>query len=106
MRVFKSQKLILTSLLCSVLAGCVTPQEQLALDDDKCRSFGAMPGSEQYFECRMFVERERNRQEESKRQTQAIQNVAQTLARPRTPAPRPVQPIKICKVTTNGMVCQ
>jgi hypothetical protein len=87
------------------LAGCVTAQEQMALDDEKCRSFGTMRGTPDYTQCRMFVEQERNRERESERQAQAAENIARTLApRPR-PVFNPVQPVRQCRVTPTGMVC-
>jgi hypothetical protein len=45
------------ALLCLPLAGCLTAQERqqqmTAQDDQKCRSFGATPGSDIYVKCRM-----------------------------------------------------
>jgi len=42
-------------LLAASLAGCVTAEEQarqVALQDSKCRSYGAVPGSSAYVQCR------------------------------------------------------
>jgi hypothetical protein len=45
---------------CLLLSGCVTADEQAKLDDSKCQSYGAKPGSPGYFQCRTRLEAERN----------------------------------------------
>jgi hypothetical protein len=45
---------------CLLLSGCVTAEEQAKLDDSKCQSYGAKPGSPGYFACRTQLENERN----------------------------------------------
>lgn len=47
-----------------LLAGCQTAQQaateqQIALDDAKCRSYGVEPGSKPYIDCRMNLEQSR-----------------------------------------------
>jgi hypothetical protein len=44
---------------CLLLSGC-TAEEQAKLDDSKCQSSGAKPGSPGYFQCRTQLETERN----------------------------------------------
>lgn len=53
-----------------VLAGCqgtpvgdamIGKEKLAAMDDDYCRSIGAIPGSNPYIQCRMFRTAERNR---------------------------------------------
>jgi hypothetical protein len=48
------------SLLCS---GCLTTQEQAnaiaASDDAACQTYGAQPGSQAYFQCRMAKDQQR-----------------------------------------------
>jgi hypothetical protein len=44
---------------CLLLSGC-TAEEQAKLDDSKCQSYGAKPGSPGYFQCRTQLETERN----------------------------------------------
>ena len=44
------------------LAGCAmgpTPQQVAAGDDAECRSYGAAPGTDAYFNCRMAKDRQR-----------------------------------------------
>lgn len=52
------------------LCGCASPEAiraqeasaraaMEAQDDAKCRSFGASPGSQAYFDCRMSIDRQR-----------------------------------------------
>jgi hypothetical protein len=53
-------------LLSLLLVGCVS-QEQIrarqaaaeAAEDAKCRSYGAQPGTQQYFECRMTINQQK-----------------------------------------------
>jgi hypothetical protein len=44
------------------LAGCSskmpTAQDVAAIDDAACRSYGAQPGTQAYFECRMAKDRQ------------------------------------------------
>lgn len=40
------------------LSGCLNTREQLAKRDDAdCRSYGAKPGTQEYFQCRMAKDR-------------------------------------------------
>jgi hypothetical protein len=45
---------------CLLLSGCVSAEEQAKLDESKCQSYGAKPGSPGYFQCRTQLETERN----------------------------------------------
>ena len=45
------------------LSGCVTAQDIAANDDDSCRSYGADPGSQAYFQCRMAKDQQRQANE-------------------------------------------
>lgn len=44
------------------LCGCLSPQEQAASDaayfDTQCRSYGAEPGSDNYFQCRFVLQQQ------------------------------------------------
>jgi hypothetical protein len=48
---------LLLVLTTASLCGCVTAEERnaqiSASDDDTCQSYGAQPGSQAYFQCRM-----------------------------------------------------
>jgi hypothetical protein len=54
---------VFTLLLCLGLAGCVTSQDIAASDDDACRSYGAEPGTQAYFQCRMAKDQQRQANE-------------------------------------------
>ena len=52
-------QLVLACVLAScVLAGCAgrDPQQVAAMQDQKCRGFGAQPGTQAYMACRMQLE--------------------------------------------------
>jgi hypothetical protein len=69
-------KLILTVLSGALLSGCMTVAEQTALDDSKCRGYGAVPGTQPYVSCRTALDTTRT-------QARAIRAAAPD------PAPRP-----------------
>lgn len=46
--------------LAAALGGCVTPAEQRALDEGRCRSYGFRPGSDPYANCLMEVDLDRS----------------------------------------------
>jgi hypothetical protein len=46
------------------LSGCVTPEEQAALDTQACHSYGAPTGSNEYFQCRMIKDAQHQAQHE------------------------------------------
>lgn len=51
-------KAIATVLATLLLSGCLSSREQLAKQDDSdCRSYGAKPGTQEYFQCRMAKDR-------------------------------------------------
>lgn len=81
---------------CLMLAACVSPQEQAArsaarqeqantMDDNQCRSYGAVPGSDAYIRCRMMISQQRSA---SNAQSQAI--AAQFLLNRQQNAVQPV----------------
>lgn len=45
--------------LCGGLAGCMTAEERQAkvdaMEDAQCRQYGAQPGSQAYYQCRMTL---------------------------------------------------
>ncbi len=43
----------------------------MAKDDGQCRSFGATPGSQAYFECRMLMNQNRQQAAENQQRYQA-----------------------------------
>lgn len=45
-------KVISAVVLSSLLSGCLTAADRMAADDSKCRSYGAVPGSQAYVACR------------------------------------------------------
>lgn len=47
------------ALLALLLAGCQTTEERIAIDDRQCRSYGAVPGSQPYMQCRMNLDTNR-----------------------------------------------
>jgi hypothetical protein len=46
--------------LAGLLAGCVTAQDRMAQDDQKCLSYGVAKGSKPYVDCRMELDRQRS----------------------------------------------
>jgi hypothetical protein len=42
------------------LAGCVSREEIAAADSNDCASYGAQPGSQAYFQCRMMKDQQHN----------------------------------------------
>lgn len=53
------ERIFILSALCIILSGCVTAQDIAANDDDACQSYGAEPGSQAYFQCRMAKDNQR-----------------------------------------------
>ncbi|MEN5082640.1 hypothetical protein ABE438_09160 [Bosea sp. TWI1241] len=47
-------------ILAAALGGCVTPAEQRAADEQRCRSYGFRPGSEGLATCLMEVDLDRS----------------------------------------------
>jgi hypothetical protein len=50
--------------LCATLAGCMATGQDRAIaaaaaDDSSCQSYGAQPGSQAYFQCRMAKDQQR-----------------------------------------------
>lgn len=46
-------------LLAFALSGCVTAEQRMAQDGQKCASFGARPGSDAYVNCMSQLEAQR-----------------------------------------------
>lgn len=46
-------------LLALLLAGCQTTDERIATDDHQCRSYGVVPGSAAYVQCRTNLDSNR-----------------------------------------------
>jgi hypothetical protein len=55
-----------------LLSGCASRQEIAAADDNDCASYGAQPGSQAYFQCRMMKDQQHNA--DAARRSAAIQN--------------------------------
>lgn len=57
------RNLAMAAILCVLLSGCMTAAEREAAierrDDDACQSYGAEPGSQAYFQCRMMKDQQR-----------------------------------------------
>ena len=43
-----------------LLGGCVTPTEQRASDDGRCRQYGFRPGTDAFAECRQRIDLDRS----------------------------------------------
>lgn len=67
-------KIFIVLSLGATIAGCASPSERAALaqkeaaeraaliqntDDQECRSYGAQPGTQPYFQCRMMKDQQR-----------------------------------------------
>jgi hypothetical protein len=52
-------KISIALISAALLSGCVTAQDIAANDDDACQSYGAQPGSQAYFQCRMAKDQQR-----------------------------------------------
>jgi len=59
-----------------MLSGCVSSEQLAAQDDNKCQSYGAAPGSQDYVQCRMWAETERRKKTEFDRAMVAQSNAA------------------------------
>jgi hypothetical protein len=55
-----------------VLAGCVSPEEQRAMDQAKCSGFGFAPGTEAFAHCMMGISQQREAQEAADRRQQQL----------------------------------
>jgi hypothetical protein len=42
-----------------LLGGCVSAEKLAAIDDQKCQSYGARPGSDAYTQCRVAMDNQR-----------------------------------------------
>lgn len=56
-------KIIMVLAAALALAGCVTDAQREAMianaDDGSCQSYGAAPGTQAYFQCRMMKDQQR-----------------------------------------------
>jgi hypothetical protein len=63
--------LLLTGLILP-LAGCQTPEQQIASDQDRCRGFGFVPGTDAFADCMMqTADRRDDRRAAAARQAEA-----------------------------------
>jgi len=57
------RKLIFIGILLPFFSSCTSPQERAAIianaDNDACVSYGAQPGTQEYFQCRMAKDQQR-----------------------------------------------
>jgi hypothetical protein len=57
------RRILLVSAIAMLLSGCVTAEERnaqiAASDDGQCQSYGAAPGSQEYYQCRMTLNQQR-----------------------------------------------
>lgn len=63
MPVFKMRFLVF-AVLPLALAGCISDQEQLALDQDKCSSYGYRPGTDRFADCVRMQDQQRAAEEQ------------------------------------------
>jgi hypothetical protein len=66
---------VVFSLCFLLLAGCASRQELAASDDATCQSYGAPPGSQNYFDCRMNLDQAR-----AQNRRAAVQGLANGLS--------------------------
>jgi hypothetical protein len=78
------------------LAGCATPQQISARDDQVCQSYGASPGSDAYVACRMQQQRLRVQADQ-----EAAAAVYNGLAHMAPPPPPPSSSLD-CRSTALG----
>jgi hypothetical protein len=61
--VARNKQTFAVAVIAAGLAGCVSDQERAASiaasDDAQCQSFGASPGTDRYFQCRMMKDQQR-----------------------------------------------
>lgn len=55
-----------------VLSGCASREDIAMADDNDCASYGASPGSQAYFQCRIMKDQQHNA--DAARRSAAIQN--------------------------------
>lgn len=57
------RQILMISAMALLCAGCMSPQERYAAiaagDNSACQSYGAAPGSQEYFQCRMAKDQQR-----------------------------------------------
>jgi hypothetical protein len=58
----------------ALLAGCVSPQQQFAMDQQSCQSFGFAPGTTPFAQCMMSVAQQRQAEDDTYRQIWEINN--------------------------------
>lgn len=66
------------------LAGCGPSRQQVAaMHDQECISYGAQPGSQEYFQCRMLKGQQASNEDMVRRQiaAQALSNAARDIQR-------------------------
>lgn len=81
-------KIIMLLLTASVLAGCVSAEEQRALDEEKCRAYGFTKRNDAFAECLQRIELDR-RAEFRRRSEIDPWDRSVVVYRPIVVAPRP-----------------
>jgi hypothetical protein len=82
----------------AALSGCVTAEEMAArnarADDASCKSYGAAPGSSEYFTCRMSKDQTRTyvAQVQAEAAREQFNHGIDMMAAAAAPAPAPVVP--------------
>lgn len=64
-----------------LLAGCVSPEEQRAMDQQQCSGYGFAPGSDAFANCLMRTSQQRDAQTAADRRAAAAQTAADQRAR-------------------------
>jgi len=66
------------------MAGCMSPQETASVDDQKCRADGLRPGTSEYDNCRLALDRARQQENVTnamKQQQESMQRNMQSMSR-------------------------
>lgn len=69
-------------LCCLMLTACASAQQLAANDDATCQSFGAPPGTQAYFDCRMNLDQRRanHRRDVANTLAQGLQDVGHQMS--------------------------
>ena len=62
---------VLVALLPLAVAGCISDEDQRAMDQDKCASYGYRPGSSRFADCMM--ERDQRRADDQRRTMESLE---------------------------------
>jgi hypothetical protein len=67
-----------------ITSGCVTPEEQTAMDQQRCTGFGFAPGTDSFAKCMMGVSQQREgEQAMQRRQRERDQTIADQMEKDR-----------------------